>query len=555
MNRDTVLRSAAQFVEKIQAHEYDPLLDYEVLGHLGSGAYGQIFRACDRKSGTPVALKAIPLDESDISHSAGAEVVILRRTLHPNVVLYYNSFVYESRLWIAMEFCEAGSVLDMMRRLRRPLSEDEIAFLAVQVLDGLAYLHSKKIVHRDIKAANVLVTASGACKLGDFGCSASNLSLHTSRNHSVIGSPYWMAPEVIVGSAGGGYTEKADVWSFGITLIELAERKPPRHNIHPVRVLFVISKSDPPSFSDALRWSAPFRDFVSCCLQKEDHKRWSPSELLRHEFLRLYARRKPSFADGQTPISMMPSLLPALKPDSPGSDVTVEAEDDDGAGDERSASRLSKLLDEEGGAAATSSEMLEEPGFATSTASARLVTASERTFSKETMRRAVQMQTLKPCKEDMQLKLTEEYLESAAGGQDMRGFRGLLPWASVTAVFSPMSFPGPAGFQMGLAAWSTTRSPVDSERQVSALQKHRVGAGDERDLFTEAKNLLAVHSWLVLLERRDELLRRRAKGRAAGSSSMVGVIAPAASAAARSSVDNASSIECLERALAGVFGE
>jgi serine/threonine protein kinase len=178
-----------------------------------------------------------------------------------------------------MDYCSLGSISDVLAECN-PLNEDQIAHVCTEVLKGLAYLHASKIIHRDVKAANILLTNQAHVKIVDFGISAQIDK--SEKLNEPVGSPFWMAPEVIMETE---HTYKCDIWSLGITLLEMAEGAPPHSNIHPFRALFLIPKKPPPTFSDPSKWSPEVQDFVSLCLQKQPHERPSAIELLGHPFI------------------------------------------------------------------------------------------------------------------------------------------------------------------------------------------------------------------------------------------------------------------------------
>lgn len=181
-----------------------------------------------------------------------------------------------------MEFCGAGSVSDIMRLRKKTLSEDEIATILSDTLKGLEYLHIRRKIHRDIKAGNILLNSEGHAKLADFGV-AGQLTDTMAKRNTVIGTPFWMAPEVIEEI---GYDCVADIWSLGITALEMAEGKPPYGDIHPMRAIFMIPTKPPPSFREPDRWTPEFIDFVSLCLVKNPEERATASALLQHVFIR-----------------------------------------------------------------------------------------------------------------------------------------------------------------------------------------------------------------------------------------------------------------------------
>lgn len=182
-----------------------------------------------------------------------------------------------------MEYCGAGSVSDIMRLRKKTLTEDEISTILSDTLKGLEYLHLRRKIHRDIKAGNILLNSEGHAKLADFGV-AGQLTDTMAKRNTVIGTPFWMAPEVIEEI---GYDCVADIWSLGITALEMAEGKPPYGDIHPMRAIFMIPTKPPPSFREIDRWSPEFVDFVSLCLVKNPEERATASSLLHHDFIKI----------------------------------------------------------------------------------------------------------------------------------------------------------------------------------------------------------------------------------------------------------------------------
>nr|XP_048715825.1 serine/threonine-protein kinase 10 isoform X3 [Caretta caretta] len=185
-----------------------------------------------------------------------------------------------------IEFCPGGAVDAVMLELDRGLTEPQIQVICRQMLEALVYLHSKKIIHRDLKAGNVLLTQDGDIKLADFGVSAKNIKT-LQRRDSFIGTPYWMAPEVVMCETmkDTPYDYKADIWSLGITLIEMAQIEPPHHELNPMRVLLKIAKSDPPTLNCPSKWSPEFKDFLKTALDKNPETRPSAAQLLEHSFV------------------------------------------------------------------------------------------------------------------------------------------------------------------------------------------------------------------------------------------------------------------------------
>ncbi|XP_015914711.1 serine/threonine-protein kinase 10 [Parasteatoda tepidariorum] len=264
----------------------DPELYWEIIGELGDGAFGKVYKAQNRENGKLAAAKICELKGEDDLDDFTVEIDILSECKHDNIVELLEAYFYEAKLWILIEFCEGGAVDTIMVDLEKPLSEPQIRYLCHEVCQGLQFLHENKIIHRDLKAGNILLTMDGGVKLADFGVSAKNK--HTlQRRDSFIGTPYWMAPEVVLCETfrDNPYDYKADIWSLGITLIELAEMDPPNHEMTPMRVLLKIQKQDPPTLTQPSKWSKQFNDFLTKCLIKDPQKRSSAKELLEHPFI------------------------------------------------------------------------------------------------------------------------------------------------------------------------------------------------------------------------------------------------------------------------------
>lgn len=253
---------------------------FDIICKLGEGSYGSVYKALHKESSSIVAIKLVPV-ESDL-HDIIKEISIMQQCDSPYVVRYYGSYFKQYDLWICMEYCGAGSVSDIMRLRKKTLTEEEIATILSDTLKGLVYLHLRRKIHRDIKAGNILLNTEGFAKLADFGV-AGQLTDTMAKRNTVIGTPFWMAPEVIEEI---GYDCVADIWSLGITALEMAEGKPPYGDIHPMRAIFMIPQKPPPSFREPDRWSTEFIDFVSLCLVKNPEERALASDLLEHEFIR-----------------------------------------------------------------------------------------------------------------------------------------------------------------------------------------------------------------------------------------------------------------------------
>ncbi|NXM68553.1 SLK kinase, partial [Serilophus lunatus] len=259
---------------------------WEIIGELGDGAFGKVFKAQNKETKVLAAAKVIDTKSEEELEDYMVEIDILASCDHPNIVKLLDAFYYENNLWILIEFCAGGAVDAVMLELERPLTEPQIKVVCRQTLEALNYLHENKIIHRDLKAGNILFTLDGDIKLADFGVSAKNTRT-IQRRDSFIGTPYWMAPEVVMceTSKDRPYDYKADIWSLGITLIEMAQIEPPHHELNPMRVLLKIAKSDPPTLAQPSKWSSDFKDFLKKCLEKNVDARWSATQLLQHPFV------------------------------------------------------------------------------------------------------------------------------------------------------------------------------------------------------------------------------------------------------------------------------
>ncbi|XP_062399106.1 STE20-like kinase b [Sardina pilchardus] len=259
---------------------------WEIIGELGDGAFGKVYKAQNKQTGIQAAAKVIDTKSEEELEDYMVEIDILASCDHQNIVKLLDAFYFENKLWILIEFCAGGAVDAVMLELERPLTEPQIRVVCRQTLEALIYLHDNKVIHRDLKAGNILLTLEGDVKLADFGVSAKNTKTFQRRD-SFIGTPYWMAPEVVMceTSKDRPYDYKADVWSLGITLIELAQVEPPNHEMNPMRVLLKIAKAEPPTLMQPSKWSPEFSDFLRRCLDKNVDNRWSPVQLLQHRFV------------------------------------------------------------------------------------------------------------------------------------------------------------------------------------------------------------------------------------------------------------------------------
>lgn len=261
---------------------------FELVQQIGTGSFGTVFKAIHRPSQKECAIKRIDLEDSDDDIEEIQKEIGILATCHDNhITRYYGCFMYEFELWIVMEYLGGGSCLDLVKDLRpESLSEAAIAEILAQVVEGLMYLHESGKIHRDIKAANVLIADNGDVKIADFGVAA-QLSNNLSRRNTFVGTPFWMAPEVIDQL---DHSFSADIWSLGITAIELAVGKPPLSNLHPMKALFNIPRSAPPRLDK--RFSPEFQDFVAQCLQFKPELRWTVLKLRKHPFFKRRSRQE-----------------------------------------------------------------------------------------------------------------------------------------------------------------------------------------------------------------------------------------------------------------------
>uniref|UniRef100_A0A665TIN4 non-specific serine/threonine protein kinase n=1 Tax=Echeneis naucrates TaxID=173247 RepID=A0A665TIN4_ECHNA len=259
----------------------DPEKLFTDLREIGHGSFGAVYFARDVRTNEVVAIKKMSYSGKQSSEKWQdiiKEVKFLQRIQHPNSIEYKGCYLREHTAWLVMEYC-LGSASDLLEVHKKPLQEIEIAAITHGALQGLAYLHSHKMIHRDIKAGNILLTEPGQVKLADFG----SASIACPAN-SFVGTPYWMAPEVILAMDEGQYDGKVDIWSMGITCIELAERKPPLFNMNAMSALYHIAQNDSPTLQSS-EWTDYFRNFVDSCLQKFPQDRPNSEELLKHAFV------------------------------------------------------------------------------------------------------------------------------------------------------------------------------------------------------------------------------------------------------------------------------
>jgi len=257
----------------------DPTTIFGKLQKLDEGMFGIVYKGKHCKTSQSCALKVIPIKKDTKIEQIEQEIAMMDLCNHKNIVKYIGTYSKGQDLWIAMELMEGGKLTDILLNAR--FTEPEIACVCKETLEALKYLHENKMVHRDIKSDNILLSKSGDIKLADFGfcCKLKN---DNDYRKSVMGTPYWMAPEVIRGLE---YSYKADIWSLGIVAIEMADGEPPHMELQPLRALFVIATQSAPTLKEPDKWSSSFKDFLLVTLSKSPDTRATTVELLQHPFL------------------------------------------------------------------------------------------------------------------------------------------------------------------------------------------------------------------------------------------------------------------------------
>ena len=274
-SRNTLKNTITRAVE---IGTFDPKKVFIREKKLGEGASGMVYKCKDLRTSLPCAVKISPMcDLENVRNEIGMHAM----SKHENIVEYLETIAYKNELWIVLELMDAGALTEFLGRGIH-WNERNIAYVCQEVLKGLNFMHRGHRLHRDIKSDNILVDYAGRIKLGDFGFAVGLTKEETSRN-SVVGTPYWMSPELI---SGHEYDSKVDVWSLGITVIEMAEGQPPFINEQPLRALLLISIKPSPTLKNAKSWSSNFNHFISRCLMFKPENRASSEQLLMHPFIR-----------------------------------------------------------------------------------------------------------------------------------------------------------------------------------------------------------------------------------------------------------------------------
>ncbi|KAI9151217.1 hypothetical protein H9P43_009832 [Blastocladiella emersonii ATCC 22665] len=274
MTKEAVVARLEQIVS-----QGDPTKQYRNLVKIGQGASGGVYTATQVSTGEVVAVKQMNLDQQPKKELIINEIVVMKKSKHPNIVNFIDAFLWKGDLWVVMEYMDGGALTDVVTY--NLMTEGQIAAVCREVLQGLAHLHSQGIIHRDIKSDNVVLSNQGQIKLTDFGYCA-QINEYQSKRNTMVGTPYWMAPEIVTRK---DYGDKVDVWSTGILCLECIEGEPPYLNENPLRALYLIATNGTPQLQNPGQLSSTFRDFLAKCLEVDADRRPSAAEMLRHPFL------------------------------------------------------------------------------------------------------------------------------------------------------------------------------------------------------------------------------------------------------------------------------
>ncbi|XP_077047169.1 serine/threonine-protein kinase PAK 3-like [Agelaius phoeniceus] len=281
--------------ERNTVSEEEPAEKYLEVEQIGQGAFGTVYKGLDRATGGEVAIKKMSLRGQNRERAVN-EILLLKDKKNPNIVNSLDSFLVDGDLWLVMEYMDGGTLRDVVRQMR--MAEGEMAAVSRECLQGLDFLHSNRVIHRDLKSSNILLGMDGSVRLADFGLCA-QLSPEQDQRSSMVGTAHWMAPEVVTRSP---YGPKVDIWSFGIVTIEMVEGEPPYFRETAAMARALIRQNGTPQLQEPRRLSALLRDFLECSLEPDEERRWAAQELLQHPFL-----------SSAKPLSSLTPLITAAK--------------------------------------------------------------------------------------------------------------------------------------------------------------------------------------------------------------------------------------------------